>query len=111
MGRQGTFASMAWNTKGKVTRREQFLAEMDAVIPWARLLRLIEPHYPKAGDGRQPLGLGPSYLCGAPSCETLQAKITMTGSLRLLASLLERERAACAETKAAIAEMLRFRWL
>src|SRR5689334_3927774 len=57
MGSQRTFASMAWNTKGKVTRREQFLAEMDAVIPWARLLRLIEPHYPKAGDGRQPLGL------------------------------------------------------
>jgi transposase, IS5 family len=57
MGSQRTFASMAWNTKGKVTRREQFLAEMDAVIPWARLLRLIEPYYPKAGDGRQPLGL------------------------------------------------------
>src|SRR5260370_8935360 len=30
---------------------------MDAVIPWARLLRLIEPHYPKSGNGRQPLGL------------------------------------------------------
>jgi len=57
MGNQRTFASMAWNTKGKVTRREQFLAEMDAVIPWARLLRLIEPRYPKAGNGRQPLGL------------------------------------------------------
>ena len=57
MGDQRTFASMAWNTKGKVTRREQFLAEMDAVIPWTRLLRLIEPHYPKAGNGRQPLGL------------------------------------------------------
>ena len=31
-----------------------FLAEMDAVIPWARLLALIEPHYPKAGNGTQP---------------------------------------------------------
>jgi IS5 family transposase len=30
---------------------------MDAVIPWSRLIRLIEPHYPKAGNGRQPLGL------------------------------------------------------
>jgi hypothetical protein len=30
---------------------------MDAVIPWSRLVRLIEPHYPKAGRGRQPLGL------------------------------------------------------
>src|SRR6202023_1305907 len=57
MGNQGTFASLAWNGKGKVTRRERFLAEMDAVIPWSRLVRLIEPHYPKAGQGRQPLGL------------------------------------------------------
>src|SRR5258707_13622087 len=56
-GNQRTFASLAWNGKGKVTRRERFLAEMDAVIPWSRLVRLIEPHYPKAGQGRQPLGL------------------------------------------------------
>jgi len=57
MGEQRTFSSLAWSQKGKVTRRERFLAEMDAVIPWARLLALIEPHYPKAGRGRQPLGL------------------------------------------------------
>jgi IS5 family transposase len=52
--KQTTFASAAWNHKGKVTRRERFLAEMDAVIPWPRLLALIEPHYPKAGNGTQP---------------------------------------------------------
>jgi hypothetical protein len=57
MGNQRTFASMAWNGKGKVTRRERFLAEMDSVIPWPCLVRLIEPYYPKAGQGRQPLGL------------------------------------------------------
>jgi hypothetical protein len=57
MGGQRTFASMAWSAKGKVTRRERFLAEMDAVIPWRRLLGLIEPHYPKSGKGGQPLGL------------------------------------------------------
>ena len=51
MGEQRTFGSMAWNHKGKVTRRERFLAEMDAVIPWARLMAVIEPHYPKAGPG------------------------------------------------------------
>ncbi len=55
--RQMSFASLAWNAKGKMTRRERFLAEMNAVIPWARLTALIEPHYPKAGDGRQPLPL------------------------------------------------------
>jgi transposase, IS5 family len=57
MGDQRTFASVAWEQKGKVTRSERFLAEMDAVIPWQRLMALIEPHYPKAGNGRQPLGL------------------------------------------------------
>jgi len=53
--KQTTFASAAWDKKGKVTRRERFLAEMDAVIPWKHLNRLIEPHYPKAGNGTQPM--------------------------------------------------------
>ncbi len=53
MANQRTFVSLAWSANGKVTRRERFLAEMDAVIPWARLTALIEPHYPKAGPGRQ----------------------------------------------------------
>jgi IS5 family transposase len=47
MGNQRTFASMAWSCKGKVTRRERFLAEMDGVIPWTRLVALIEPYYPR----------------------------------------------------------------
>jgi IS5 family transposase len=54
MGGQRTFASVAWAQKGKVTRRERFLAEMDQVIPWDRLTGLIEPFYPKAGRGRRP---------------------------------------------------------
>jgi IS5 family transposase len=58
MDEQRTFASIAWNQKGKVTRRERFLAEMDAVVPWDRLVALIAPHYPKQdGPGRPPLGL------------------------------------------------------
>jgi IS5 family transposase len=56
MGQQRTFAGLAWQTKGKTTRRERFLAEMDAVIPWNRLLAVIEPHYPKVGNGRHPIG-------------------------------------------------------
>ncbi|HEU4664048.1 MAG TPA: IS5 family transposase [Dokdonella sp.] len=50
--KQTTFASIAWNAKGKTTRRERFLSEMDQVIPWSRLLALIEPHYPKGSGGR-----------------------------------------------------------
>lgn len=54
MSEQRTFASVAWQQKGKVTRRERFLAEMDAVVPWAALEARIRPHYPKAGRGRRP---------------------------------------------------------
>ena len=57
MAKQQTFAGLAWQNKGKKTRRERFLAEMDAIIPWPQLLELIEPHYPKGGKGRPPLGL------------------------------------------------------
>lgn len=55
--KQMTFGSAAWSSKGKTTRRERFLAEMNAVILWSRLVALIEPHYPKAGNGRQPMAL------------------------------------------------------
>jgi IS5 family transposase len=52
--KQTTFASLAWNAKGRTTRRERFLAEMNAVVPWARLTALIEPDYPKGGAGGRP---------------------------------------------------------
>jgi len=55
--KQLTFASAAYQHKGKVTRRERFLAEMDAVIPWEPIQALVEPHYPKAGNGTQPMPL------------------------------------------------------
>jgi len=54
VGKQRTFAGLAWSKKGKVTRRERFLAERNAVIPWKCLVALIEPHYPKVGKGRHP---------------------------------------------------------
>lgn len=38
----------------KKTRRALFLEEMEQVVPWAKLCGLIEPHYPKAGNGRRP---------------------------------------------------------
>ena len=56
--KQTTFASLSWDGKKRVTRRERFLAEMEAVIPWERLLKLIEPHYYKGeGGGRPPMPL------------------------------------------------------
>jgi IS5 family transposase len=52
-----SFASLAYENKKKKTRREKFLEEMDQVIPWVEIRQIIEPHYPKAGNGRQPFPL------------------------------------------------------
>ena len=41
----------------KPTRREEFLKTMNAIVPWAALCEVIEPYYPKAGNGRPPIGL------------------------------------------------------
>jgi IS5 family transposase len=50
-----SFASLT--PKKKTIRSEQFLQEMDRIIPWERLVKLIEPHYPKEGNGRKPMDL------------------------------------------------------
>jgi IS5 family transposase len=39
------------------TRRDVFLATMEQIVPWADLCQVIEPHYPKRGNGRPPVGL------------------------------------------------------
>ena len=39
------------------TRRDVFPATVDQVVPWVDLCSVIEPHYPKAGNGRSPVGL------------------------------------------------------
>src|ERR1700692_3270150 len=41
----------------KKTRRQIFLEEMERVVPWRELCALIEPHYPKPGNGRPPVGV------------------------------------------------------
>lgn len=55
--RQATFAGIGFERFGKTTRRAAFLAEMDKVVPWKDLCQLIEPVYPKPGNGRRPVGL------------------------------------------------------
>lgn len=59
MPKQPNFPSLRNAMKKKRTRQEIFLSEMDAVVPWVRLLKLIEPHYPKTGPkgGRPPMPL------------------------------------------------------
>ncbi len=58
MSKQSGFADLEYTQKKRLTRREKFLNEMEPVMPWSRLIALIEPHYPKSGkQGRQPKDL------------------------------------------------------
>lgn len=55
---QTSFSSLEFAFKKKVTRRERFLAEIEAITPWAALVAQIDSFYPKGkGPGRPPIGL------------------------------------------------------
>lgn len=56
--RQQTLAAQAsFERYGRKSRREQFLDEMEQIVPWAELQALVEAHYPKGENGRPPVGL------------------------------------------------------
>jgi transposase, IS5 family len=57
MTHQPSFSQAEFANKKKITRREKFLARMETLIPWAQLLAVIEPFYPKGERGRPPVGL------------------------------------------------------
>ena len=56
--KQMTFAgAKGFEMHGRATRKAEFLARMETLVPWTEFCALIEPHYPKAGNGRPPLGV------------------------------------------------------
>ena len=50
-------ADQTFESYRKPTRRDEFLKTMEAIVPWTALCDVIEPHSPKAGNGRPPIGL------------------------------------------------------
>jgi transposase, IS5 family len=50
-------AAKGFEVHGRATRKAEFLARMEALVPWSEFCALIEPHYPKAGNGRPPIGV------------------------------------------------------
>ena len=57
--RQTTLAEGGFAKHHKITRKAEFLAKMERIVPWGRLVRLIEKHYPNPqGAGRRPKGAG-----------------------------------------------------
>ena len=55
---QTSFSELEYSRKKKQTRRDRFLAEIEAVTPWVILEKTVRPFYPSSGGrGRQPIGL------------------------------------------------------
>ena len=57
MSHQLTFADSEFSSKRRQTRKELFLSRMDQILPWQNMVAVIEPVYPKAGNGRRPYPL------------------------------------------------------
>jgi IS5 family transposase len=55
--KQMTLSTSGFDQYAKTTRRAVFLSEMERVVPWAELCALVEPVYPKPGNGRPPVGV------------------------------------------------------
>ena len=55
---QASFSELEYAAKKRVTRRDRFLTQIEAVTPWSSLISVIAPHYPTSGGrGRPPVGL------------------------------------------------------
>ena len=54
---QLSFIDAEYESRKRIPKREQFLNQMDDIIPWSDWCALIAPYYPKAGNGRPPRDL------------------------------------------------------
>lgn len=50
-------AGTGFEKHARPTKKAEFLGRMATLVPWAEFCALVEPHYPKAGNGRPPIGL------------------------------------------------------
>ena len=82
-----------FNNKRRKTRKEIFLSRMNELMPWDQLEAVIEPFYPKPGNGRRPYplstmfrihGMQHWYNMSDPAMEDALYEIT---SMRLFADL------------------------
>jgi len=55
--KQPSFATLAYESKKKQTRKEKLLNLMDRIVPWKELTREVEPYYPQGNNGRPPMGV------------------------------------------------------
>lgn len=55
--KQVSFSDYEYGKRKKTTKRDEFLAIMDSIIPWEEWAAFVEPYYPKGERGRTPRGI------------------------------------------------------
>jgi IS5 family transposase len=58
--------SLDLNLRVKKIRKQEFLAPMERVVPWAAWVELISPYYPEGKNGRPPFALETMVLPPPP---------------------------------------------
>ena len=71
-------SSLDLNLSTKKTRKQELLAQMDRVVPWAALIDVIAPYYPEGKNGRPPFALETTrlqqlitVLCSSGTCRSI----------------------------------------
>jgi IS5 family transposase len=87
---QASFSDLEYANKKRRTRRELFLAEMDAVVPCPELLAVVERHYPRTGAVVRrsvwPRCCGSTFSSSGSPCRTASDRTgSTTSSLRRFA--------------------------
>ena len=54
---QYTFTDMEYAARKRATRKDEFLRQMDKIIPWTEWVEMIRPYYPKGERGRPVRGI------------------------------------------------------
>lgn len=55
MGQQLSFTDIEYGKRRRITKREEFLNKMDAILPWKEWVELVRPYYPSGKRGRPPI--------------------------------------------------------
>jgi IS5 family transposase len=85
MRQQTSVSQASFEKLGRKGQRERFLDQtnqmdqMDQMVPWSELLVLVELHYPKAGSGRQPVGLAIMLPTNFLQPRVLQPRFNLSG--------------------------------
>jgi len=87
--KQTSFSGAEFVSKKRLTRRERFLAEIEAARPWPALVAALLPYYPKGdGRGRPPMGLG--YARCREMCSALNTATKPVDSTRSRSGMARR---------------------